>query len=644
MMNFRIRIIFIVIILAAISQAFAQTAPLSERMADTAKDRIWVDSPNGKGIPPKWVYDFGVILNGMKTKWHATGDRRYFDFIKRGVDAFVNDDGTIKTYRVDEYNIDQVRMGSAVLMLYRVTGEAKYKKAADLIRSQLKAHPRTNEGGFWHKKIYPYQMWLDGLYMGEPFYAEYSQVFDEDNWNDITNQFIWMESHVRDDKTGLLYHGWDESKKMPWADKARGRAPMFWGRAMGWYAMALVDVLDYLPKDHPRRGELITILTREMTALEKVQDKRTGLWWLILDMPDKKGNYFEASASCMFTYAMAKGVRMGYLPARFMTPAKAAWSGIQKEFVESRDGGVNLLKTIGGAGLGGNPYRDGSFDYYAGEKVVTNDPKGIGAFILAAVEMENTGGAASATGGRGKTVLLDDYFNHELKKDGAGDNSGREITWHYKWDEMSNGGYYLWGDVFGRLGATTGTLSSAPTASNLAGANIYIIVDPDTDKETPKPNFILTADIKAIAGWVKKGGVLVLMANDTGNCEFTHLNELAKTFGITFNGDSLNRVQGTQFEQGKISVTSPDPVFATAKTLYLKEISSLSLSKPATPLLSQDGKVLMATARFGKGTVFAVGDPWLYDEYTDGRKLPAEYENFKAMNDLSRWLLAQVKK
>ncbi len=627
------------ILAGASAAAFAQSRPLSEQMAETAMNRIWTESPNGKGIPPKWLYDFGVILNGMKTQWYTTGDRRYFDFIKRGVDTFVSDDGTIKTYTVEEYNIDQVRMGSAVLMLYRVTGEAKYKKAADLIRSQLKGHPRTNEGGFWHKKIYPYQMWLDGLYMGEPFYAEYSEIFGENNWDDITKQFIWMEAHVRDDKTGLLYHAWDESKKMPWADKGTGRAPMFWGRAMGWYAMALVDVLDHLPKDHPKRNELIAILNREMTALEKVQDKRTGLWWLILDMPDKKGNYLEASASCMFTYALAKGVRMGYLPASFMTSANAAWNGIQKEFVESKDGQINLLKTIGGAGLGGNPYRDGTFNYYVNERIVTNDPKGIGAFILAAVEMENANRAASATGGRGKTVLLDDYFNHEFKKD----DNGREITWHYKWDEMSNGGYYLWGDVFNRLGVVTSTLSSAPTAANLAGANIYIIVDPDTDKETPKPNFISAADIKAIAAWVKKGGVLVLMANDTGNCEFAHLNELAKTFGIRFGEDSLNRVQGTQFEQGKVLVTSPNAVFTTAKTLYLKEISSLTLSKPATPLLSQNGKVLMATAKFGKGTVFAVGDPWLYDEYTDGRKLPAEYENFKAMNDLSRWLLAQVK-
>jgi unsaturated rhamnogalacturonyl hydrolase len=632
-------IIATVLILTFAFALLAQTGSsgrLSEQMADTAMNRIWADSPNGKGVPPKWIYDYGVILNGMKSLWLTTGEKKYFDFIKRGVDTFVRDDGTIKTYTVEEYNLDQVRMGSAILMLYRVTGEAKYKKAAGLIRSQLKAHPRTSEGGYWHKKIYPYQMWLDGLYMGEPFYAEYSQIFGENNWDDITSQFIWMEQHVRDDKTGLLYHAWDESKKMGWADKQTGRAPMFWGRAMGWYAMALVDVLDFLPKDHPKRGELIAILNREMSALQKVQDK-SGTWWLILDMPGKEKNYLEASASCMFVYAMAKGVRMGYLPPSMMKPADAAWAGIGKQFLETKDGGLNLLKTIGGAGLGGNPYRDGTFNYYVNEKIVVNDPKGIGAFLLAAVEMENAG---STSFGRGKTVLLDDYFNHEIKKD----DNGRDVTWHYKWDEMANGGYYQWGDVFNRLGAATNTLSSAPTPSNLAGANIYIIVDPDTDKETPKPNFISAADIKAISGWVKKGGVLVLMANDTGNCEFTHLNELAKTFGIVFNEDSLNRVQGTQFEQGKVLVTPPNAVFITAKTLYLKEISSLSVTKPAAPLLSHNGKVVMATAKFGKGTVFAVGDPWLYDEYTDGRKLPAEYENFRAMNDLSRWLLTQVKK
>jgi unsaturated rhamnogalacturonyl hydrolase len=631
--------VIILILISAIagSWSFGQSLPTSEQIADTAMNRVWADSPNGKGVPPKWVYDFGVILNGMQAQWYATGEKRYYDFIKQGVDKFVNADGTIKTYSVDEYNLDQVRMGSAVLMLYRVTGDAKYKKAADLIRSQLKDNPRTTEGGFWHKKIYPNQMWLDGLYMAEPFYAEYSEVFGENNWNDIANQFIWMERHVRDDKTGLLYHAWDESKKMGWADKTTGRAPMFWGRAMGWYAMALVDVLDHFQKDHPKRAELIAILNREMTALEKVQDKKTGLWWLILDMPGRDKNYFEASASCMFAYAMAKGVRMGYLPTPFMRPANAAWVGIQKEFIENKDGGVNLLKTIGGAGLGGNPYRDGSYNYYVGEKIVTNDPKGIGAFLLAAVEIEKDAGT---TFGRGKTVLLDDYFNHETKKD----DNGRTITWHYKWDEWANGGFSIWGNAFQGYRAKLETLSAAPTAANLAGAQVYIIVDPDTDKESSDPKYVSEKDAAIVAEWVKKGGVLALMANDLGNCDLEHFNILAGKFGIQFNLDSVNHVEGNKFEQGKVLVTGPNDVLRTAKTLYLKEISTLKLSPPAKPLLTHNGAVIMAMAKYGKGAVFTVGDPWLYNEYTDGRKLPGTYENLQAGKDLAKWLLKQAKK
>jgi unsaturated rhamnogalacturonyl hydrolase len=614
----------------------AQTYPISEQLAETSMKRLWADSKNGSGVPERWNYEQGVVLSGMKNLWYATGDRRYYDFLKKGVDAFVNPDGTIKTYSIDQYSLDLVRMGTALIAMYRATGDQKYKKAADLLRSQLKNQPRTNEGGFWHKKIYPNQMWLDGLYMGEPFYAEYSQTFGEDNWDDIANQFIWMEKNSRDEKTGLLYHAWDESKKMGWADKTTGRAPMFWGRAMGWYAMALVDVLDYFPKTHPKRAELISILNREMTALQKVQDKRSGLWWLILDAPGKEKNYFESSAACMFTYALAKGVRRGYLSPSFMKAADNAWAGIRKEFLETKDGGLDLTKTISVAGLGGTPYRDGTYDYYVGEKVVTNDPKGVGAALLAAVEMEN---APAATIGRGKVVLLDDYFNHETKKD----PNGRTITWHYKWDEMENGGFSIWGSVFENYGATLDTLSAKPTAADLAKASVYIIVDPDTDKESSEPKYMTPGDADLIADWVKKGGVLALMANDLGNCDLEHFNLLAGRFGIQFNLDSLNHVEGNKFEQGKVMVAQPNEVLKTASTLYLKEISSLKLSPPAKPLLSHNGNVIMATARYGKGSVFVVGDPWLYDEYTDGRKLPAEYDNFKAGKDLAGWLLRQAR-
>jgi unsaturated rhamnogalacturonyl hydrolase len=267
--------------------------------------------------------------------------------------------------------------------------------------------------------------------------------------------------------------------------------------------------------------------------------------------------------------------------------------------------------------------------------VVTNDPKGIGAFLLAATEMENI---SNVKLGQGKAVLLDDYFNHETKKD----DNGRTIAWHYKWDEWDNGGYSLWGDVFNRLGARTETLSSQPTAENLKGADIYVIVDPDTDKESTDPKYIGPQDVTAIANWVKKGGVLVLMGNDAGNAEFKHFNELAGQFGIQFNEDSFNRVQNDNFVQGRVMVDTQNPVFPNAKTLYLKEVSSLALRPSAKPVLTHNGAVFAATAKFGKGTVFAVGDPWLYNEYTDGRKLPADYENFKAAQELSKWLIGQT--
>jgi unsaturated rhamnogalacturonyl hydrolase len=306
------------------------------------------------------------------------------------MDHFVADDGSIRTYSLDDYNIDNILPGRNLLFLYKQTGHEKYRKAAATLREQLKTHPRTSEGGFWHKQIYPSQMWLDGLYMGEPFYAEYAATFHEDAaFDDIAKQFILMERHVRDDKTGLLYHGWDESRKQRWSNPETGRSPNFWGRAMGWYAMALVDTLDHFPRKHPQRAELVAILNRLAQAVAKYQDARSGLWYQVLDKAGEKGNYLESSAACMFVYALAKGVRNGYLPASYRHVALKGYRGILQEFVKTdANGQTNLEGTVSVAGLGGNPYRDGSYEYYLSEKVVTNDPKGVGALLLAATEME----------------------------------------------------------------------------------------------------------------------------------------------------------------------------------------------------------------------------------------------------------------
>lgn len=337
----------------------------------------------------EWDYVTGTVLKGFEELWRITGDDRYFQYIKSTVDSVVNPDGSIDDYELSDYNIDEINEGRMLLFLYKETGEEKYKKATELLRSQLAKQPRNSQGGFWHKKRYPYQMWLDGLYMGSPFYAEYGKLFHEpENFDDVVKQFVLMETHARDPESGLLYHGWDEKKQQEWADPETGLSSVFWGRAMGWYAMALVDVLDYLPADHPGRDELVAILQRLAKAVSQVQDDLKGVWWQVVDQPGQEGNYLEASASCMFVYALAKGARLGYIDKTYGQVAKRAYQGILKEFMtENPDGTIDLTNICRSAGLGYG--RDGSYDYYVyQEEKVQNDGKGVGPFITASIEME----------------------------------------------------------------------------------------------------------------------------------------------------------------------------------------------------------------------------------------------------------------
>ena len=587
----------------------------------------------------KWTYDEGVVLRGIEELWYQTADGRYFKYIQTSMDRFVDKQGGILTYKAEDYNLDNVLCGRLLLLLYKVTNQEKYYKAASLLRVQLKTQPRTNEGSFWHKEKYPSQVWLDGLYMAQPFYGEYGALFHEDNvFDDITRQFVLIEQHVRDAGTGLLYHGWDESRQEKWADKATGHSPNFWGRAMGWYGMALVDVLDRFPARHPGRDSLVAILRRYATAVQKVQDRSTGLWWDVLDKPGAAGNYPEASASSMFVYTLAKGVRKGYLPAACLETAKKGYAGIQKQFVTAdADGKVSLQGTVSVSGLGGNPYRDGSYAYYTSEKTAVNDPKGMGAFLLASDEMAML---PDMTLGKGRTVLLDLYFNNEHKKDITGAN----VRFHYTWEDQANSGFFMFGHIFRQYGMHTDTLPGRPMAEKLKGTSVYIIVDPDDEKESPVPNYANAEDIQSVYDWVKGGGVLLLMSNDSGNAEFHHFNQFAEKFGIHFNEDSRNKVIRDQYEMGTFNMPAQDAIFKTGKKVYIKELSSLTLSGPAKAHYTDDGHVIMAVAKIGKGTVFAVGDPWFYNEYVDGRKLPAEFDNYKAAKDLAKWLIQQSPK
>ena len=381
--------IFLIGVFVATAPVKTQDRPLFNSVADTVIT-IWKDYPGATaGRTPRWTYEQGVVLRGMEEAWKQTHDPRYYDYIQQTMDRYVGDDGTIQTYRPEEYQLDNILLGRMLLFLYQETKQKKYHQAADLLREQLRKQPRTSQGGFWHKQIYPSQMWLDGLYMAGPFYAEYTKIFHEtSDFDDIAKQFILIERHTRDPKTGLLYHGWDESRKQRWADTATGHSPNFWGRAMGWYAMALVDTLDYFPPNHPQRGALVAILKRLAAAIAKYQDEKSGLWYQVVDRAGSKGNYFESSAAAMFVYALAKGARENYLPASYSSVAAKGYRGMLNQFIHIKpDGMVDFNWTVSVGGLGGNPYRDGSYEYYLSEKVVTNDPKGVGALLLAATEM-----------------------------------------------------------------------------------------------------------------------------------------------------------------------------------------------------------------------------------------------------------------
>jgi unsaturated rhamnogalacturonyl hydrolase len=345
-------------------------------------------------LTEKWEYDSGLVLMAIERFGRARKDPAALAYVKRTVDGLIDEAGNIKGYRLDDYNIDNINPGKVVFRLLATAQGAdkdRYRRAIELLRSQMKTHPRIADGAFWHKKIYPQQMWLDGVYMASPFLAEYAATFGEPAlFDDVARQILLAEEHMRDERTGLLYHGWDAQKAQRWADPRTGRSSQFWGRAMGWYAMAIVDVLEWLPETHAQRKAVLGVLERLAAGIARAQDASTGVWWQVLDQPGRDGNYLEASASSMFVYALSKAVHRGWLDRKaYGKVASRGHHGLLKQFVEVGPQGRRELKSICKvAGLGGTPYRDGSYGYYTSTEVVNDDPKGVGAFLLAAIENE----------------------------------------------------------------------------------------------------------------------------------------------------------------------------------------------------------------------------------------------------------------
>ncbi len=334
-----------------------------------------------------WSYDYGVVWRGMEMLEALTGDPKYFAYIRDGIDSLVDESGTIRDYRREDFNLDYLCNGRQLILLWERTGEEKYRTAAKLLRSQLDGQPRTSDGGFWHKQVYPYQMWLDGQHMAIPFYLQYEKAFGSDPkaQSDAARQLILAWRHTLNPETGLPCHGWDEKRQQIWADPATGRAAHAWGRAVGWYMTALADSLELLPRENEHYEKVLGIFRELSTALLEI--RQDGVWLQVLDCPGRTGNYAESSGSCLITYALLKGARLGLLPPEAGEEARKSFPAVQRHFLgQMKNGELFIAKCCQGAGLGGTSGRDGSFDYYISENVNSRDPKATGAYLQAACE------------------------------------------------------------------------------------------------------------------------------------------------------------------------------------------------------------------------------------------------------------------
>jgi len=363
----------------------------SVRMADSEMARRGDSLAWKAGGTAKWDYTTGLFTPALLKLNESVPDTRYVAFATNAIGSFISPDGKIHGYKVEEYQLDALNSGRTVLALWQLTRDKRYEDCARLLRRQLDTQPRTSDGGFWHKQRYTNQMWLDGLYMGAPFYAGCAKRFNTPkDFDDVAKQFQLVDQYLYDAKSGLFYHGWDSAKIQDWANPATGASSNFWGRAVGWYAMACVDVLDYLPANHPARRQILAELQKVSAGIVKWQDAGSGLWWQVMDQGNRQGNYPEATASAMFVYALAKGVNHGYLSHDYVPVILKGYNGIVNKVVKTEGDKISLTQCCQVAGLGnfGGKNRAGSFNYYVSEPVVENDLKGIGPFILAGIEVQ----------------------------------------------------------------------------------------------------------------------------------------------------------------------------------------------------------------------------------------------------------------
>ena len=566
------------LLLAAILLAsnFALDAqPWSQRAANTAI-ALWPNDPSPqRESEPLDGSGLALLLNGVDAEWYNTANRRYYRYEKQKIDTLL----------ATESDVDlRTRMAIArpILRIGRVTQDARYFKAADLLDKHL----------FARSQVPVQQMDAAEIYESAPFYAEYARVFQRpDDFSKITKLF---SEDARGEEAGT----------------SRGHAMSV--HETGWYIAALADTLPYYPRDDLDRGLLLQILDRTVAQVVRTQDKSSGLWHESLAT---RRAVDDAIATCMFTYALQKGVRLGYLRERYSENATRAWRGMLEHFV--RIDGLASVAFTNSLSSG----TDGKREF-------------AGAFLLASTEMEH---ARQATLARGRLVMLDYWFNSQQRTNSA----GQKEYFHYKWNDYSDSGYSLFGSMFVDLGANLATLPVAPTVENLKSAQYYVIVSPDIPAKNPSPHYVQAGDANQVADWVRGGGVLVLMENDPPNADIEHLNLIADRFGIHFNSVLSHHVLGDNYAAGEIAVKGGGPIFRDPHTLYMKDTCTLSLSSPARPIFKDRGDVVIAMSNFGKGTVVAVVDPWLYNEYTDGRNKPPMQDNYAAGREFVRWLINQ---
>ncbi len=343
-----------------------------------------------QGKPPHWNYIDGCMITALLCASEITGEARYADFAEKFIDFYVNEDGTIRGYELSKFNLDDINEGRVLFDLYRTTGKEKYKKAIFMLHEQIEKQPRTETGNFWHKQIYPNQIWLDGLYMAQVFSTRFQKEFGGGDYSDIVNQFKNVRKLMFDENKKLFYHGCDCSRKAFWADKTTGCSKNFWLRAIGWFCISLIDNIDYIDDENARK-QLCDIFSEAIDGIAQYADPETGMFWQVVDCGGREGNYLETSGSSMIAYAMMKGARLGVIDKKYAAMGKKTFDGICEKYLNiTDDGDLNLggICLVAGLGPEDNPRRDGSYEYYISEPVVENDAKGVAPFVLCYTEVK----------------------------------------------------------------------------------------------------------------------------------------------------------------------------------------------------------------------------------------------------------------